>query len=110
MRGRVIVLLGIGKEQFRASAPRWLAGGRDRTYLGTAKLKAMLSQPVCIAKMQPRYREVSFKVLPGFEHFSQVMLNRQTDIPDWEVLNREGLADFTPLALAISHVRHVVSS
>jgi hypothetical protein len=38
--------------------------------------------------------EVSFEVLPGFEHFSQVMLNRQTDNPDWEVFYREGLADF----------------
>jgi hypothetical protein len=38
--------------------------------------------------------EVSFEVLPGFEHFSQEMLNRQTDNPDWEVFYREGLGDF----------------
>ena len=38
--------------------------------------------------------EVSFEVLPGFEHFSQEMLNRQTDNPDWEVFYREGLSDF----------------
>jgi hypothetical protein len=38
--------------------------------------------------------EVSFEVLPGFEHFSQEMLNRQIDNPDWEAFYREGLADF----------------
>lgn len=38
--------------------------------------------------------EVSFEVLPGFQHFSQEMLNRQTDNPDWEAFYREGLGDF----------------
>jgi hypothetical protein len=38
--------------------------------------------------------EVSFEVLPGFEHFSQEMLNRQTDNPVWELFYREGLGDF----------------
>jgi hypothetical protein len=38
--------------------------------------------------------DVSFEVLPGFQHFSQDALNRQTDNPNWEVFYREGLADF----------------
>jgi hypothetical protein len=38
--------------------------------------------------------EVSFEALPGFEHFSQETLNRQTDNPDWEVFYRDGLGDF----------------
>ena len=38
--------------------------------------------------------EVSFEVLPGFEHFSQEALNRQTDNPDWEAFYRDGLGDF----------------
>jgi hypothetical protein len=42
--------------------------------------------------------EVSFEVLPGFEHFSQEMLNRQTDNPDWEAFYREGLSDFYQIA------------
>jgi hypothetical protein len=37
--------------------------------------------------------EVSFEALPGFEHFSQEMLNRQTSNPDWEAFYREGLGD-----------------
>jgi len=42
--------------------------------------------------------EVSFEVLPGFEHFSQEMLNRQTDNPDWEAFYRDGLGDFYRIA------------
>jgi hypothetical protein len=42
--------------------------------------------------------EVSFEVLPGFEHFSQAMLNRQTDNPDWEAFYRDGLGDFYKIA------------
>ena len=42
--------------------------------------------------------EVSFEVLPGFEHFSQEMLNRQTDNPDWEAFYRDGLGDFYKIA------------
>jgi hypothetical protein len=42
--------------------------------------------------------EVSFEVLPGFEHFSQEMLNRQTDNPDWEAFYHEGLSDFYRIA------------
>jgi hypothetical protein len=38
--------------------------------------------------------DVSFEVLPGFEHFSQEALNRQTENPNWEVFYREGLGDF----------------
>jgi hypothetical protein len=37
---------------------------------------------------------VSFEVLPGFEHFSQEALNRQTENPNWDVFYREGLGDF----------------
>jgi hypothetical protein len=42
--------------------------------------------------------EVSFEILPGFEHFSQEMFNRQTDNPDWEMFYREGLGDFYRIA------------
>jgi len=42
--------------------------------------------------------EVSFEVLPGFAHFSQEALNRQTDNPDWEVFYRDGLSDFYQIA------------
>jgi hypothetical protein len=38
--------------------------------------------------------DVSFEVLPGFEHFSQDALNRQTDNPGWDVFYRDGLRDF----------------
>jgi hypothetical protein len=38
--------------------------------------------------------DVSFEVLPGFEHFSQDALNRQTDNPNWDVFYRDGLGDF----------------
>jgi hypothetical protein len=38
--------------------------------------------------------EASFEALPGFEHFSQDALNRQTDNPGWDVFYRDGLADF----------------
>ena len=37
---------------------------------------------------------VSFEVLPGFEHFSQDALNRQTDRPGWDSFYRDGLRDF----------------
>jgi hypothetical protein len=42
--------------------------------------------------------EVSFEVLPGFEHFSQEALNRQTYNPDWEAFYRDGLGDFYTIA------------
>jgi hypothetical protein len=42
--------------------------------------------------------EVSFEALPGFEHFTQEMLNRQTDNPDWEAFYRDGLGDFYRIA------------
>jgi hypothetical protein len=42
--------------------------------------------------------EVSFEFLPGFEHFSQEALNRQTDNPDWEAFYRDGLGDFYGIA------------
>src|SRR5215470_4322171 len=42
--------------------------------------------------------EASFEALPGFEHFSQEMLNRQTDNPDWEAFYRDGLGDFYAIA------------
>jgi hypothetical protein len=38
--------------------------------------------------------EVSFEALPGFEHFSQDALNRQTDNPAWDLFYRDGLGDF----------------
>jgi hypothetical protein len=38
--------------------------------------------------------DVSFEVLPGFEHFTQDALNRQTDNPKWDVFYRDGLGDF----------------
>ena len=38
--------------------------------------------------------EVSFEALPGFEHFSQDALNRQTDNPKWDVFYRDGLGEF----------------
>jgi hypothetical protein len=38
--------------------------------------------------------EASFEALPGFEHFSQDALNRQTDNPGWDVFYRDGLGDF----------------
>jgi hypothetical protein len=38
--------------------------------------------------------DVSFEVLPGFEHFSQDALNRQTDNPNWDLFYRDGLGDF----------------
>jgi hypothetical protein len=37
---------------------------------------------------------VSFEVLPGFEHFTQDELNRQTDNPGWDLFYRDGLRDF----------------
>jgi hypothetical protein len=38
--------------------------------------------------------DVSFEMLPGFQHFSQDELNRQTDNPNWDAFYRDGLADF----------------
>jgi hypothetical protein len=38
--------------------------------------------------------EASFEALPGFQHFSQDALNRQTDNPGWDVFYRDGLGDF----------------
>jgi hypothetical protein len=44
---------------------------------------------------EPEVRcDVSFELLPGFEHFSQDVLNRQTDNPNWDLFYREGLGDF----------------
>jgi hypothetical protein len=42
--------------------------------------------------------EVSFEILPGLEHFSQEMLNRQIDNPDWEAFYRDGLGEFYEIA------------
>jgi hypothetical protein len=42
--------------------------------------------------------EVTFEFLPGFEHFSQEALNRQTDNPGWETFYRDGLGDFYRIA------------
>jgi hypothetical protein len=38
--------------------------------------------------------DVSFEVLPGFEHFTQDALNRQMDNPGWDLFYRDGLRDF----------------
>jgi hypothetical protein len=38
--------------------------------------------------------EASFEALPGFEHFSQDALNRQTDNPGWDRFYRDGLGEF----------------
>jgi hypothetical protein len=38
--------------------------------------------------------DASFEVLPGFQHFSQDALNRQTGNPNWDVFYRDGLRDF----------------
>jgi hypothetical protein len=38
--------------------------------------------------------DASFEVLPGFQHFSQDALNRQTDNANWDAFYRDGLGDF----------------
>jgi hypothetical protein len=38
--------------------------------------------------------DVSFEVLPGFGHFTQDALNRQTDNAGWDLFYRDGLRDF----------------
>jgi hypothetical protein len=38
--------------------------------------------------------DASFEVLPGFQHFSQDELNRQTENSNWGAFYRDGLADF----------------
>lgn len=38
--------------------------------------------------------DVTFEVLPGFEHFTQDALNRQTDNPGWDLFYRDAMRDF----------------